>query len=227
MSEQDAAFNAALKNIATLVNGRHHNFEDALKAATELTEVFPDRTAAWFQVHLVLGLQGRHREAELCLNEARRCPDYTPVYEGDFMRDVLLAQMRRGEIPAYEHISNLRELHAGDYDRLACIDGLEGRYWYAMGEYALATHMHERANSHLANPVWEANNLLPWLKAVVMLGSWPGVATWLYETIERKCQAGRLTPGHLRRAKLCYKYGRFGCRLDDFASKAVARRRSK
>lgn len=221
MSEKSAAYDAAYKKVEALVTAR--KLDDAILAAADLVNMDTDRTAGWFILHLALRLNGQMVEADLAMGEARRCPDYSLLYEGDFVRDKLFDAIRRRQIPndISNQLDRLRAQHDGDSNRMGCIYGLEGRYRYALGLYGQAVRLHEMAQAVFWDKQWEANNLLHWLKAAVMAGkSKPRLGANLYQRIRQMNQlpvtaAGHLSRGHVYRAWLAYRLGRFGCRLDD------------
>lgn len=102
--------------------------------------------------------------------------------EGDILRDTAFAQLRVEDITPEElgqvevFIQEAAQLHEGDENRQAALEGARGRLAFARGEYENANEYHQKADemwSNLgeeANMQWAYNNYLPHLRAVAALG---------------------------------------------------------
>ena len=126
----------------------------------------------WFLVALAARLSGA--DATPFQKGARQAPDYTPILEGDLLRDAALHNVRLGRIHEAELlIPRIYDRHVGDENREAALDMVRGRIDYAKGKYWVASADHHYADEtwkrigNLADPQWVANNLFAWLRALV------------------------------------------------------------
>ncbi|PLS81144.1 hypothetical protein CYG49_02805 [Candidatus Saccharibacteria bacterium] len=132
----------------------------------------------WFQLSLANNLLGQPSEARKCFEYAQQCPDYTPLIEGDFMRDEALALIRLNELDlAGVALKQAQRLHAEDLNRMAALVMVRGRRASAVGNYVLAERLHRQADEQWrklgdkADQQWIKNNRFYWLKAAVMSGA--------------------------------------------------------
>lgn len=197
----DTAFSSRCTTIGNLINNRH--WESAYREARALVRDAPSRAQAYFLLNLVTCLTGQGggtRYSHHLIEDARHCPDFTSALEGDMVRDRAIAFIREGDkglIIARGLISDIRTLHAGDVNRLACLAGVEGRLAYANGQYEQAVKLHHLANSmwesiwELADRQWVYNNYVHWLRATVAAyGRRAAHARWIVRWIETRCPEG-------------------------------------
>ena len=178
------------------------NLTAAHAAARRLVENFPDEIQAYFVLNLVCCLSrkaGGPQQTPVIIAEARaRCPlTFTPIIEGDMLRDQVVGMVRfdtrrlRSAVPI---LAEIQALHAGDSNRSACLLDIRGRVFYARRLYDSAVAMHQRANESweqlgdASDPVWVYNNWVHWLKARVATGGRDSAqAKWLVRNVQTKC----------------------------------------
>lgn len=173
----------------------------AMQTAKTLTARFPQEPKSWLLYNLIVCLRNSRggaasRSPKIIKIAQRRLGDaFTPKVHGDMLRDQGLSLTTYGtraqlaRIP--ELLAQIRELHAGDPNRLACAVDLEARYYFARGNAEAAIELHGRADKQwrdmgeLADRVWIANNKIRLLRAcVAKLGA--GHVIWLRDEIIRE-----------------------------------------
>lgn len=199
------SFDATLRRIEALITGRNdvRDFGEAYQLALQATQLFPDQPTAWSQLVLTANLTDRHDIAlEVQASAETQCPDWTDVNRGDCERDHALYSIRhRNRVAALKHIVAAREFHAGDADRLALLDVVEGQWWYMLGEYGMALRyfldatvkweaLTERSQTESdvkpPRPQWCFNSDRRLLKAIVALQGSQGEARELYASLSER-----------------------------------------
>lgn len=202
--------------------------QQALALAIQLAHDFPDTYHSWYLIMLIQQQCGYMQEARITGDRMDLCADFDAVAMGDLMRDELLDAIRRRRRPnVYSaYVDYIERVHADDPQRLACLIGVRGRYEYLVGGWYRAVRLHQQADTGLtSHKQWQANNLLPLLKALCIVGGNPSERRGAYQRIVAICPPRKPDPSAtylqsratLHRAWLCHYGGLLGTRLDDLA----------
>lgn len=202
-------FNKRCERISLLVNRRlmeaaHDLARKLVRDVRKVQEGPRNYARAYFLLHLIIctaNKDGGPHQSQKLIDEASRCDDFTPTIHGDMLRDRVLGLIRApysDNLQIAERLfPRIRELHAGDLNRQACLTSVGGRLAYAYGERARAAQLHERAQNawsslgNVADQQWIYNNLLHWLKAVIATqGRKSPLAQQLVRRITTDCPKG-------------------------------------
>lgn len=173
-----------------------------------------------FQFALAEILTGdRQNSVQEIWESTKFCKGYTRTMEGDFCRDLALAELRHGNLEQAETaLGKAREIHAGDTNRMAAITMVEGRIAYANRDYKTATMLHGRAASawhklgDQANKQWIKNNVFHQLRSMAAGNRHDNSSKLeLYQRISRYDESRNHRVG----AWLAYRLGRFGNSIYD------------
>ncbi len=141
----------------------------------------------WFLRALAELLGGDHFGATgCCRRRARTCPDYREWVEGDFLRDLALSSIRKGQFDeAFEHLDEAEQYHTGT-NRRAVFVMCYGRLFYEMDLLEEALTCFKEASElwhqlktqwhppmpleEAADEQWIANNKFHQLKAQAKAG---------------------------------------------------------
>jgi tetratricopeptide (TPR) repeat protein len=166
----------------------------------------------WFKLALAARLIGKdplhYREA------AKNASDYTPIMEGDFLRDQALHAIRAGRLEeATSLISMIEELHQNDPNRLAALTMTRARLSFAHGNPEEALRLHTQAEEewvklgNKADRQWVMNNRFHMFKPLVATGQ---------ERISdyRLIMASETRRDRKVRVWIMHRFGRFGVMFD-------------
>jgi hypothetical protein len=137
----------------------------------------PTSAHTWFKLALIARLIGSGVAANNYWCMARKMDDYNDTLAGDFLRDQMLAAIRKGQLETAESfVTQIRTLHAGDTNRLAALRMAEARLAFAHGDISLALRRHTEADAmwralEAPNQQWMRNNRFHWFKPVVAAGA--------------------------------------------------------
>jgi hypothetical protein len=171
----DASDQLAQQLLSKLIN-KDRDFKGALrygKGYLQSSKALEEVSAhVWFQVALAARLSGA--DATPFQEGARKAPDYTPILEGDLLRDAALQNVRLGRIHEAELlVPRIYALHIGDENREAALSMVKGRIEEAKGKLWAAASEYGRANwtwmriGERADPQWVANNLFAWFRVLI------------------------------------------------------------
>lgn len=145
----------------------------------------------------------------------RLAPGYSPLLEGDLMRDQSLAALRDGKLAramkTWQELMDL-EYHKSDRNRLAALELVRGRIFYAEAEYDEAEESFRQAFHLLPdtgrNAQWQYNIQFHWLRAAMITGKKSAIEGWYPDYIREEPSFGRRAA-----AWLMYHFGRIGVRI--------------
>lgn len=173
-------FDERCAQVGNLMDNRR-NLNLSWMVAQQLVREHPNRARSYFLVNLVQCLgnfNGGARNTQRWIDGVQQCRDRTDQLEGDMQRDRAIGLIRyertdTGFMLAERWIGKSAQLHAGNNNRLACLDGVRGRLAFARGQYPGAAKLHARADNQWsdmgeeADALWVYLNLVQWLRAVV------------------------------------------------------------
>jgi hypothetical protein len=181
-------------------------WQSAKTEALALVRDAPNRARSYNLLNVASCLSTPNAAIELSpglIDRARECDDQTDELIGDMMRDRVIALIRTRAIYSYglviagEVIEEIKHLHAGNKNRLACIIGVEARLFFALGQYRKAVEAHAEADRIWrslgleAYPQWVYNNYVHWLRATIAAdGRYVRMVRQLTWLINTRCPEG-------------------------------------
>ena len=164
-----------LHDLSELINTGHWAQALLLARANTSREGFDSHVHVLHQKALIELLQGSFEAANLVWHTAKKCPGYSTLQEGDFLRDRAIWHIKRSHLAdAAEDLRLVRNCHTTDGNRLACATAIEARLALQKGEYARAYRLTREADTmwatlgNAATRQWVTNNLLPMLVTATM-----------------------------------------------------------
>lgn len=176
----DVTLKERLDAISTRINkhGRR-NWDRACDLASELAKDFPERIEVWKQLHLAACLSEREVVASNAYKNVVRL-GATEVDLGDMLREVILAQLRSGDVPfsAKEDIKSLVRKCGGDKNRHILVVAVWARWLAhfghsqkALAAFALAEHRWEKLGT-ATNAQWRLNSRMHWARYLYEVGEY-------------------------------------------------------
>lgn len=174
----------------------------------------------WFQLFLAAKLtQVNTCFVADCLQRAQACVDYSPLIEGDFMRDMAIGALNDRDFQRAEELLDYAErLHDGDKNRQAAIQMVRGRIRLGQGRAEKAIKYHEQASRGLTDPQWKHDNTFHELRAYSKLASrrrGRGRARSIVYLLSRSVMYRDPSKNRRLRASLMCSLGPFGYRVDN------------
>jgi hypothetical protein len=206
----------AIGALDQLINTKR-NFQTAFQFGSDYvtteTASRPISADVWFRVALTARLSGN--DPRPFIEGARSAPDYTPILEGDLLRDEMLQAIREHNFAhAWKLVPEIWELHSTDKNRVAVWHMAKGRLLFAQDEVAQALTHYEYACvlwaelGDAADQQWITNTKFHQLRATVWLRSSDR------HQVYREFMARETARGRKFRARTMYRLGKPGVMAD-------------